>query len=356
MQTKLPQNSKLIFKGIIGSHSYNLATENSDIDYKGVYIQSEEDFLSDNYVEFVQVNPDECYFELRKFLQLIAVANPNALEMLYLPDECVEVCEPEFIYLMTKRDSFLTKRCGATFSGYAKTQLRKSHGLGKKLNWEKHKTVRKDIMDFMKFLENGTGEVTSIKQYIETLPKQITQEEIGLTAIKGFKDCYKVHTPAMLGQYKGIMEEGSNEPKKSIVSKDLMIRFEGVLYFNKEAYSTHCKDYAEYQKWLKARNEDRYVTNKAHGQTYDGKNILHTVRLIMTAENIAKNNTVNIDMTENRDFLLSIKKGLVPLKEVTEEWSERAGKIDEIFKNSTLPDELPKNYIKEIELKIRKTL
>lgn len=354
MQPTLPKNSKLIFKGIIGSHSYGLATEASDVDYTGVYIQDENDILSDNYVEIVQVNADEKYFELRKFLELVSVANPNALELLYLPEDCIVACEPEFYYLMHIRDKFLTKKCGATFSGYAKTQLRKSKGLGKKLNWEKHKTIRKDIMDFMMFLENGTGKVTSIKEYIESLPKQITQEEIGLTAIEGFRDCYKLHTPASLGQYKGIMDESSNEPKKSVVSKDLIKHFEGIVYFNKEAYSTHCKDYAEYQKWLKARNENRYVTNKAHGQTYDGKNILHTVRLIMTAEYIAKNNTLNIDMTENRDFLLSIKKGLVNLQEVTDEWSTRAEQIDDLFAASTLPEALPENFIKELELKIRK--
>ena len=351
--TSLPKNSRLIFKGIVGSHSYNLNTETSDIDYKGVYIQDEEDILSDNYIEFVQVNADECYFELRKFLQLIAVANPNAMEMLYLPDNCIEACEPEFIYLMHKRDSFLTKRCGATFSGYAKTQLRKSRGLGKKLNWEKHKTERKNILDFCKVIPNNDdGSVYTLRNYLKSM--NTPQSEWGLVAIDGFKDTYKMYHSSIY-DYRGIIKDDStNEPRLSEIPKHHIHLYLGIMFWNREAYTIHCKDYAEYQKWLSARNENRYVTNKAHGQTYDGKNILHTVRLIMTAEHIATHNTLNIDMTENRDFLLSIKKGLVNLKEVTEEWSQRAEKIDDLFALSTLPDELPKGYIKELEFKIRK--
>ena len=353
MQTQLPKNSRLIFKGIVGSHSYNLNTEKSDIDYKGVYIQDEEDILSDNYVDFVQVNADECYFEIRKFLQLISVANPNAMEMLYLPDNCIEACEPEFIYLMSKRDSFLTKRCGATFSGYAKTQLRKSRGLGKKLNWEKHKTIRKNVLDFCKIFDHMDGKIYDMKEWLAIMDNT-PQEEVGLVSMDGFKDTYKVYIHSNRN-YRGIIKDDStNEPRLSEIPKSEIQHFMGVMFWNREAYTIHCKDYAEYQKWLSARNENRYVTNKAHGQTYDGKNILHTVRLIMTAEHIATHNTLNIDMTENRDFLLSIKKGLVNLKEVTEEWSQRAEKIDDLFALSTLPDELPKGYIKELEFKIRK--
>ena len=352
MQTQLPQNSRLIFKGIIGSHSYGLATETSDVDYTGVYIQDEKDILSDNYVEMVQVNADEKYFEIRKFLELVAVANPNALELLYLPEDCIIECEAEFHYLMVIRDKFLTKRCGATFSGYAKTQLRKSKGLGKKLNWEKHKTVRKDILDFCKVLDRFEGRVYPLKDWLAIMDNT-KQEETGLTSIDGFKDTYKIFIHSS-GKYRGIAKEDSNEPRLSEIPKGENQHYLGIMNWNREAYAIHCKDFAEYQKWLGARNENRYVTNKAHGQTYDGKNILHTVRLIMTAEYIANNNTVDINMENNRDFLLSIKKGLVNLQEVTEEWSERADKIDELFKSSTLPDELPEGFVKETEYKLRK--
>lgn len=344
----LPKNSKLIFKGIVGSHSYGLDTETSDVDYKGVYIQSNEDFLSDRYVEFVQISPDECYFELRKFLQLVSVANPNALEMLYLPENCIVSIEPEFMFLMIKRDCFLTKRCSKTFSGYANTQLRKSKGLTKKLNWEKLRTERKNVLDFCKVLGRSVGRVHNLKQWLKDL--EIDQLNIGLTSIEGFRDTYKLY----IGDYRGIIKDDfTNEPRVSIVPKELSDSWIGTLYWNREDYSVHCKDYKEYQKWIQERDTNRYVTNKKHGQTLDGKNILHTVRLIMTAEYIAKNGTLDIDMSENRDFLLRIKKGDVNLQQVTDEWSDRAEKIDELFLKSNLPDELPENYINELELKIR---
>lgn len=46
----LPKNSKIIMRAIVGSQAYGLATETSDIDYKTIYIQSDEDILSNNYV------------------------------------------------------------------------------------------------------------------------------------------------------------------------------------------------------------------------------------------------------------------------------------------------------------------
>src|SRR5690606_9212206 len=122
--------------------------------------------LSDGHVDFVQVNKDECYFELRKFLKLLAVANPNALELLYLPNHCILEAAEEFQYLTKIRDTFLTKRCYDTFYHYARTQLRKSQGLNKKRNWEKSRTERKTIHDFCKILIRINGNVFSLKEHI----------------------------------------------------------------------------------------------------------------------------------------------------------------------------------------------
>jgi hypothetical protein len=35
-----------------------------------------------------------------------------------------------------------------------------------------------------------------------------------------------------------------------------------IILYNKDSYSSHCKDYKEYQEWLENRNESRYLRYK----------------------------------------------------------------------------------------------
>src|SRR5690606_24407106 len=122
---------------------------------------------------------------------------------------------------------------------------------------------------------------------------------------------------------------------------------------NREAYSTHCKEYAEYQKWLKERNPARWKTNKEHGQIFDSKNLMNLVRLIISAERIVKNGTLNIDMTDHRDLLLGIKNGTVDLEVTKDEWLKRADNLKELFAKSDLPDRFEEERLREIELQLR---
>jgi len=140
--------SKIIFKGIIGSQAYGTNIPTSDIDYKGIYSQSIADLISFNYKEQYEVGKDECYYEVRRFIQLLGTANPTVLEMLYLPQDCIVEKSTEFDILYANRHKFLTKKCLNSFGGYAVAQIKKARGLDKKMNWEKNRVTRKGIMDF----------------------------------------------------------------------------------------------------------------------------------------------------------------------------------------------------------------
>lgn len=361
------EGHKVIFSGVVGSQSYGLATPESDQDIKGVFIQSNEDILSNNYTPQIDVDADTVYYELRRFLELVSVGNPNVLELLFLPEHCKVSKTKEWDYLLSIREEFLSKKCYDTFSGYARTQLSKAQGLNKKFNWEAKRTERKDIIDFSKIISRDTGKTYLVKHWLKL--NGYTQDQIGLASIDGFRDCYRFYTddikwvsdnPRFEGEklvdrdYKGIIkDENTNEPRKSVIEKYMINSWKGIMYFNREAYSSHCKEYKEYQKWLKNRNEKRVATNKKHGQDYDGKNIMHTVRLLMTAKEIPLENTINIDRTNEKDYLLDIKHGNVDLKEVINKWKIEADKLKSLYVNSSLKDEVALNFIRNIELKIR---
>lgn len=362
----IPKNAKLIFKGIVGSQSYGLATETSDTDYKSIYIQSNEDILSNEYIGQVDINKDDVAYELRRFLELLAVGNPNVLELLFLPEKCVISSSPEFEYLRENREKFLSKNCYNTYSGYARTQLQKAQGLNKKFNWESSRIERKDILDFSKIVDRQDGQTYPLKEWFKK--NEYTQEQVGLAGIEGFRDCYRLYTDDIkwasdnhrfdrqveTRNYKGFGDENSNEPRKSIIEKYRINDWKGIIYWNRESYSTHCKEYREFKNWERDRNEVRTATNKSHGQKYDGKNIMHTVRLIMTAQEIPTEKRINVDRTKNREQLLKIKHGKTDLKKVIENWTKEADNLKELYEKSSLKEEVDLNWIKQLELKIRK--
>lgn len=360
----------IIFKAIVGSQAYGLATETSDTDIKGIYVQSNEELLQNGkYEPFITVNKDECYYELRNFLSLLAAGNPTAIELLATPVDCVLYTSQAFEKILKYRQMFITQKLYDSFGGYALTQLNKAKGLDKKFNWEASRIEKKDILDFCKVLRRDVGRVQTAKEFIEeytsvAYPQGITQELIGLTKVDGFRDTYKIYVQPSTAQrynggefetivYRGIMKEGSNEVRTSVVPKHMSDLWFGSLYFNREAYSTHCRDYKSYKKWKESRNETRYKESR-EGQQYDSKNIMHTARLIMTIENIHDTGMINIDMSNFRTTLLNIKHGDVDLEEVFNHYSERAANISELKKESTLSIEVKEYFVNSLELSIRK--
>ena len=364
---KLPKNSEIIFEAIVGSQSYNLHTPESDVDIKGVFVQDISDILSNRYVPQVDVDKDTVYYELRRFLELVSTGNPNVLELLFTPEKCILKTSKKWNLIKELRKEFITKRCYNTFSGYAKTQLKKASGLNKKYNWEKDRVRRRDVLDFCKVIDREIGETFLVKDWLEN--NDYNQSHVGLSHITGFRDCYRMYlddikatsdNPRFKGEisenrgYRGIADENTNEPRKSVIEKYRRNDWKCILYFNRESYSTHCKEYREYSKWLKNRNENRVATNKKNGQQIDGKNILHLVRLIMTGMEIPIENIVNVDRTKDREYLLSIKRGKVDLKDIIKEWGQKAEDMKGLYDKSMLKDEVDKEFVSNLELKIRK--
>jgi len=338
---------KVIFKAIVGSKSYGTDTPESDTDYKGVYIQPLEDILSmDRYVEQINVTKDDVYYEVKRFLQLLQVANPTVLELLYANDDCILVMDPAFEVIRKNRDKFLTKQCLNSFSGYAIQQIKKANSMDKKQNWEKDKVTRKDVMDFV--YAHVDGKSIPIKKWLEI--NHFKQEYCGLAALNHMKDLYSLYY-AENSEYKGIVGCDSNQVRLSNIPKgEAPVT---VVYFNSGGYSSHCKDYREYQTWLVERNEQRYVDVKNHNQKIDGKNMLHCVRLLETAHEISTQKTINV-RRPNADYLLKIKKGDLTLSDIITKSEEYMVSIRKSFEESDLPEAVDPNFVNELLIKIRK--
>ena len=58
----------------------------------------------------------------------------------------------------------------------------------------------------------------------------------------------------------------------------------------------------------------------------------------------------------NAEYLLKIRKGLVPLDEIIENAEKDIKRLDELYANSNLPDKIDDKFINDILLEIRHSL
>lgn len=347
--TDLKSQNIILFEVISGSKSFGLDTAASDTDIKGVYYLPKEKFFGLEYVpQISNETNDEVYYEIGRFVELLLKNNPNILEILATPEDCILYKHPLMESL--RLEDFLSKLCKDSFAGYAITQIKKARGLKKKIVNPMPKE-KKSLLEFCYVLQ-GYDSVPLMKWLSET--KRVP-EQCGLINIPHSKGMYALFydTENCLG-YRGIIKnENSNEVSLSSIPKEE--KEVAYLYCNQDGYSTYCKEYREYWEWIEKRNDDRFNTNQQHGKNYDSKNMMHTIRLLQSAEQILKEGTLNIRVT-NREELLDIKAGNREYDDLLQKADDLIASIELAYSSSPLP-ETP-NHEKAVAalIKIRETL
>lgn len=343
-----------IFKAVVGSQSYGTSIPTSDTDYKGVYMQSEDELLGFGYKEQIDHGKDECYYEVRRFLQLLETGNPTVLELLYSPEDCILITTPQFDLIRKERDKFLTKKCMQSFGGYAVAQIKKARGLDKKMNWEKEKTERKTPLDFC-YIITPLGTRPLKEWLLMQKGRQNWQENYGVSCISNARDLYFIYPDITGGElgYHGIINktETSNDLRLSSIPKDQM-QNGIVMTYNKDGYIKHCKDYNQYTEWLEKRNTQRYVDVSGHNQQIDGKNLLHCRRLLDMCIEIAQEGKINV-RRPNADYLLQIRRGEVDLDSIINKAEEDLKTLGEVYAKSSLPAGVDKEFVNQLLLNVR---
>ena len=389
IEEKAP-GAKPLLLVIRGSHAYGTNIETSDTDYAGVFIQSQEDIFGFNYKE--QINDDKndiVLYEIKRFLDLLSSNNPNILELLNTPEDCIIYKDPIFDLVLENRDKFITKVCAKSFGGMSVQQIQKAKGQNKKQNWEKDKVTRKDVLDFVYVIEgsksipwkkwndgryeekfigvvNVPNAMNVYAVYYDTdahlyFSENISEETRIILAkqIELLKNRKESGQPMGFG-YKGLVKTGegqnvaeSNALRLSSIPKDE----EPIcnIVYNKDGYSEHCKDFKSYEDWLANKNDARWVDVKSHSQKIDGKNMMHARRLMDMAREIALGLGINV-RRENAQELIDIRKGKIDLQTLIDQVEAEITEIDELFTNSDLLDSVDRNFVNELLIKIRKNI
>jgi uncharacterized protein len=269
----------LIFMTLAGSHMYGTNGPDSDIDKRGVCIPPRNVVMgfARNFDQQNYENEDTTVFGLMKFMKLCLENNPNIIELLYAPDDCIQVCTPIWEKLRERRDEIISAKCYHTFTGYAHSQLNRLKG---------H------------------------REWLRNPPThQPTREEFGLT---------------QAGQ--GVREIAKGVDISTISPEAL------VIIDREKAYKAASRRWTDYQDWMKERNPKRAKLEAAYG--YDTKHAMHLMRLLRMGYEILTTGQV-IVRRPDREELKSIRGGLYSLDELLEKVDELKTKLDAVYEAKT---------------------
>ena len=396
-----------------GSHMYHLNVEGSDEDTGGVFICPHDMLygLRSEYVEQVaDEKNDTVFYEFGRWIELLLKSNPTALESLFAPEDCIiGPVHPAVQYVLDNKEMFLSKECFKTFYGYAVSQIGKARGLNKKIVNPVEK--RLDILDFCYTFKNQGSQ--PIKEFLAE--NHLDQKYCGLINIPNMRDVYGVYydwaaylkfehlsfkeqdevlkfaTTLMTGVnfekenledrhyfakayneychvsgliherinnkeffgYSGIVHpdelEKSNEVRLSSIPKgEMPICF---MTYNKDAYTCHCRDYKEYKEWEAKRNPVRYEGNLGHN--YDSKNVMHCMRLVRMAKELAQGKGFNVVRDWDRQYLLDIRNHKFEYEVVMEQLEKEKAEMEEAIATCTLRDKVDLEAVNKILIEAR---
>ena len=331
---RLKSEGLILLECLSGSRAYGLATPESDTDIKGVFYLPKSYYFArhNDYIPQVS-NPsnDIVYYELGRYIELLLQNNPNMMELLFTPTEHILYKHP----LMEdfSADWFISKLCQKTFAGFANSQIKKARGLNKKIV-NPMKLEKKPILDFCTvFIDNRSVAL------VDWLHNTATdQKHIGLSVMAKATQMYAMYVDTTGGLGFSGLYQHVDATQLRLSTIPIGMTPIAYLSFNEQGYSKYCRDYKEYWQWVANRNESRYQATMTHAKEYDAKNMMHTIRLLEVAYDIAMTGKV-IVKRPNRDELLNIKSGAREYHSILTQADQLSAKILEAFENSPLPEQ-----------------
>ena len=387
----LRENNLIIYEYMRGSHAYHLNVETSDLDIGGVFVCPEDMLygLRSNYVEQVaDEKNDTVFYEFGRWIELLLKNNPTALESLFIPDDCViGTPHPVIQYIRDNKEAFISQECFKSFGGYAYTQIGKATGYNKKCHIPED-FQRKDILDFCYTFKNQGSQ--PIKDFLAE--HNLDQRYCGLVNIPNMRDVYgvyydfaaywkfenlegldrwtsikafddpvtnmdvinrRIENKQFFG-YAGIVYPDditkSNEVRLSSIPKgEKPICF---MHYNKDAYTCHCRDYKEWAEWKAKRNPVRFESN-LH-KNYDAKNMMHCMRLIRMAKELAQGKGFNVARDEDRQYLLDIRNHKYEYDELMAQVEQEKAAMEKAIETTTIPKEIDYNKVNQLLIDARK--
>lgn len=195
--------NNLIFLTLGGSYAYGTNVETSDIDVRGVVLNSKSEILlGRDFGVFTDNKTDTTVYSLNKIIQLLSNCNPNVIEMFGNQETLFKSEIGQMLF--DNRGLFLSQKCVNSFGGYANQQLWRlnNKAVRKVSDTEREGHILKSMQHaFCSFGERYADTAGGIQLYLddasEMAPNSLEQEI--------FIDCNLNHYPVR--DYLGMMRE-----------------------------------------------------------------------------------------------------------------------------------------------------
>lgn len=131
------------FLAVTGSRMYGCASEDSDVDLRGFVVEPYEYFLGrKTFNQYDDKKNDTVIWGLRKFFNLLEKGSPNAIEILYAPNNCIRQASSIGKRIISNRNIFISRKVTDSIRGFASSEWRKCRLLTK--NKETGEVYRSD--------------------------------------------------------------------------------------------------------------------------------------------------------------------------------------------------------------------
>lgn len=112
--------------GMGGSIAYGTNLPTSDVDIRGISVNSKSDLLGmSNFEQVLDTTTDTCIYSVNKIFKLLLNCNPNCIELLGLKPEHYLYVNDIGKLILDNRKLFLSKLAIHSFGGYSTSQLRR---------------------------------------------------------------------------------------------------------------------------------------------------------------------------------------------------------------------------------------
>lgn len=340
----LKKSDRIIFECIAGSRSYGTNTPESDEDIRGIFMPEKDDLISiiPTIKQVSDSNNDITYFELSRFFELASGVNPNIIELLNMPKDCIKICHPVMNKILENKHLFISKKARHTFSGYACSQIKKAKGQNKFVNnpFPVEHPKRETHCYFLS--EKTNPPMRPISYNEEGFPDL---SKLSVSRVTNAKDLFKLYKKP---NSRGVFDSMGNIlfENQSIEDEQYYI---GLLQYNKESYDSYVRQWKQYWDWKKNRNEARWRDYDNSEFQCDFKNLSHCVRLMLSAKNILLNGLPLVRLEgEDLKLVKEVRSGKISYNEIIEWVEAEEAKFDEWYEKSTLPHSVDMNAVNKL--------
>ena len=311
----------IILSTIFGSHLYGSNTDNSDLDFKSIYIPSANDILLQkiktsiqnkrNKPEFEKNNADDIdeeIYSLDKFFSLVSEGQTVSLDVLFSNPDKHLITSDIWKEISDNRKRLISRKSEA-FIGYCRQQANKYGIKGSRV------AAARKAYEVLGALVGIYGKTTKLCHFENDL-KYLVEDEFCEFESKFLANGQEIKHLSVCGRLM---------PFTSSVGS---------------AYDIVKRLFDEYGKRaLQAENNDGV----------DWKALSHAVRIGQQAIELFETHNI-IFPRPNAHELVKIKKGELPYKEVAELIEELFIKVEGASKNSTLPEKADSAWIESFIL------